>query len=109
MSNLYFVLKSINPSQLMYLTLLKCFPFTPPSSHLHPQDDPLIEPVPLAVLVDSHVPSPRVRHPNQVPEFDSSIDIESFPPQDEFGDSEGDLILNDIMRHVHDLSSPENR
>jgi hypothetical protein len=30
-------------------------------SRLHPQDDPLIEPVPSAVFIDPRVPLPRVR------------------------------------------------
>jgi hypothetical protein len=72
-------------------------------SHLHPQDNPLIKPVPPVVLVDL---PPRVRHPNHILEFDYSIDIESLSLQDEFGDSEGDPILDDILHHAHDPSSP---
>jgi hypothetical protein len=62
-------------------------------SRLHPQDDPLIEPVLPAVLIDPRVPASQVRHSNHVPKFDYSIDVEFFPSQDEFGDSEGDPII----------------
>jgi hypothetical protein len=65
-------------------------------SHLHPQDDPLIEPVPPAVLVDPRVPASQVRHSNHVPEFDYSIDIECFPSQDEFADLESDPISEKV-------------
>jgi hypothetical protein len=64
--------------------------------HWHPLDDPLIEPVPPAVLVDPRVTAPRMRHSNHVPEFGYLVGIESFQPQDEFGDSEGDLILEKV-------------
>jgi hypothetical protein len=55
--------------------------------------DPLIEPVQPVLLVGPRGPPPWLRHPNHVPEFDYLINIESFPPPDEFGDSEGDAIL----------------
>jgi hypothetical protein len=77
-------------------------------SNPQPQDDSLIESVLPAVLVDTRGPPPWVRHPNHVPQFDYLIDIESFPQKNEFGDSEGDPILEKVRGYKNACQGPSD-